>query len=326
MRWTPPANGNGNGLASFTFEVVDSKLGVRSATDQTPNTITFNVTAVNDAPVIVTGGGLPATSVEVAENATAVTAILASDPDNTPTYAISGADAGLFNVNSATGVVTFKSSVDFEAPRDAGGNNVYDITLLATDGALTDAQSLQVFVRNIEGNTIVGTKKANTVDAKHAIGSRAATGEEDWIDGKKGNDKLNGLGGNDTLIGGAGKDSLTGGAGRDRLDGGRDADRFVFSAKLDVGGIDTIVKFKHDEDKLALENKVFKAIGGLLSADEFYAKAGAVKAHDKSDHVIYNKASGDLYYDKDGKGGAAAVLFATLSNKPTLDHGDFLIV
>jgi Ca2+-binding RTX toxin-like protein len=123
------------------------------------------------------------------------------------------------------------------------------------------------------------------------------------------------------------RDSLTGGAGFDRLDGGRDADRFVFSAKLGVAGVDTIVKFMHDEDKLALENKVFKAIGGSLIADEFYAKAGATQAHDKSDRVIYNKTTGDVYYDKDGKGGDASVLILTISNHPgNFDHGDFVIV
>lgn len=77
----------------------------------------------------------------------------------------------------------------------APSDNVYNITLLATDGPLTDTQALQVFGRNVSGNTIIGTKKANAVDATHDIASRAATGEDDYIDGKKGNEKLNGLAG-----------------------------------------------------------------------------------------------------------------------------------
>ena len=49
--------------------------------------------------------------------------------------------------------------------------------------------------------------------------------------------------------------------------------------------------------------------------------------HDKSDQLVYNKTTGDLYYDKDGKGGAAAILFVTIANHPgSLDHGDFLII
>ncbi|HYD11759.1 MAG TPA: Ig-like domain-containing protein, partial [Allosphingosinicella sp.] len=49
----PASNGNGVGYSSFTFQVVDSGGTLNSGhdTDQTPNTITFDVTAVNDAPV-----------------------------------------------------------------------------------------------------------------------------------------------------------------------------------------------------------------------------------------------------------------------------------
>jgi Ca2+-binding RTX toxin-like protein len=321
LRWVPPANAYGSGLASFGFVVVDT--GLHAGIDPTPNTITFNVTSVNDPTVITSGGGQAAASVELNEDFLSVTTVTASDADNTPTYGISGADAFLFDINSTTGTLTFRNAPDFET----GGDNVYDLIVLATDGVITDTQALQIFVRNVAGHTIAGTKKNDTVDATHAIASKAATTEEDYIDGKKGNDKLNGLAGNDTLIGGAGKDTLTGGAGFDRLDGGTDGDRFVFSVKLDVAGIDIIVKFEHDKDKLALDDKVFKAIGSSLTSGEFYAKAGATQGHDKSDRIVYNKTTGDIYFDKDGKGGVAAIHFATLANHPgSLDHGDFVIV
>ncbi|MEO7221547.1 MAG: calcium-binding protein, partial [Devosia sp.] len=84
---------------------------------------------------------------------------------------------------------------------------------------------------------------------------------------------------------------------------------------------------KHDLDLIALDDAIFAAIGPALDAGEFHAKAGATKAHDADDRLIYNKTTGNLYYDADGKGGAAAVLFATLANKPPLlDVGDFAIV
>lgn len=53
---------------------------------------------------------------------------------------------------------------------------------------------------------------------------------------------------------------------------------------------------------------------------------GATRPHGKTDHIIYDTKSGKLYFDADSKGGAAAILFATLSNRPMLDAGDFLIV
>src|SRR6185312_381273 len=52
--FTPAANANGTGYASFTFQVQDdggtANGGV--ALDASPNTITLNVTPVNDAPVV----------------------------------------------------------------------------------------------------------------------------------------------------------------------------------------------------------------------------------------------------------------------------------
>ena len=55
-------------------------------------------------------------------------------PGTTLTYSISGADAALFNIDATTGVITFKSSPNYEAPGDAGGNNVYDVNVTASDG------------------------------------------------------------------------------------------------------------------------------------------------------------------------------------------------
>ena len=130
----------------------------------------------------------------------------------------------------------------------------------------------------------------------------------------------------DTLKGDGLGNWLTGGGGNDLLRGRGGADRFVFSAKLGAGNADTIADFKHDKDVLALDDKIFKAIGSTVTSGEFYAKAGAHRGHDKDDRVVYDKTTGDLYYDRDGKGGAAAILFATLKHAPTLDHGDFLIV
>jgi Ca2+-binding RTX toxin-like protein len=131
----------------------------------------------------------------------------------------------------------------------------------------------------------------------------------------------------DRLIGDSFGNWLTGGGGNDFLRGKGGNDRFVFSTKLNAGNADTIADFKHNADVLALDDRIFKAIGSALTSGEFYAKAGVRKGHDKDDRLVYNTTTGDLYYDKDGKGGTAAVLFATLSNHPTsLDYQDFLIV
>ncbi|WP_255992367.1 tandem-95 repeat protein, partial [Chitinolyticbacter albus] len=51
--YTPAANGNGMDYASFTFSVQDSAGGF----DAVPNTVSFNVTPVNDAPVLTDSNG-----------------------------------------------------------------------------------------------------------------------------------------------------------------------------------------------------------------------------------------------------------------------------
>src|SRR5207244_574688 len=83
---------------------------------------------------------------------TAVYTAAASDPDagTTLTYSISGgADAALFNIDSASGAVTFKTSPNFEAPTDSGANNVYDIIVKASDGSLFDTKAVAITVTNV---------------------------------------------------------------------------------------------------------------------------------------------------------------------------------
>ena len=74
-----------------------------------------------------------------------------------------------------------------------------------------------------------------------------------------------------------------------------------------------------------MENAVFAALKatGTLAESAFYAGAAA---HDASDRIIYNKATGALSYDADGKGGTAAVQFATLGSGLALTHADFMVV
>ena len=96
-------------------------------TNTATKAVAITVTNVNEAPTVTS-----AATASFAENASGtVYTVAATDPDagTTLTYSLSGADASLFNINATTGVVTFKSSPNYEAPTDAGGNNVYDINV-----------------------------------------------------------------------------------------------------------------------------------------------------------------------------------------------------
>lgn len=148
----------------------------------------------------------------------------------------------------------------------------------------------------------------------------------DVLIGDGNSNRLSGNGGADYIAGGDGRDTLAGGAGRDVLTGGEGGDAFLFNAKAGKGNADTIVDFTPGVDQIQLENTVFKALGKTFTPSEFYGAAGATKAHDKTDHIIYDTLTGRLYYDADGKGGSGGALIATLEGKPALSWDDFALV
>jgi Ca2+-binding RTX toxin-like protein len=153
---------------SLTLNVVDGAgVGLAPVGTALPS-IAITVTAQNDAPVITS-----AATANVAENSTGtVYQATASDPDGASsfTWSLSGADAARFAINSTTGAVRFLAAPNFEAPTDAGGNNVYDIVVRATNGtAVTQAVAITVTnVLEAPGLTGFGpavTFAENTVNA-----------------------------------------------------------------------------------------------------------------------------------------------------------------
>ncbi|MEZ4684353.1 MAG: cadherin domain-containing protein, partial [Caldilineaceae bacterium] len=106
--------------------------------------------AENSAPVITS-----AATANAAENQTAVATVTATDGDgDTLSYSITGgADSAKFSINSSTGVLTFVAAPDFEAPTDAGANNVYDVQVTVSDGnGGTDVQDIAVTVTDVAEN------------------------------------------------------------------------------------------------------------------------------------------------------------------------------
>lgn len=99
---------------------------------------------VTIAPAITSNGGQPTASVSVTEGASGVTTVQAGPG---ATYAITGgADAALFQVDASTGVLRFVNAPAYGSPLDAGADNVYDVSVTASDAFGSDTQALAVRV------------------------------------------------------------------------------------------------------------------------------------------------------------------------------------
>jgi Ca2+-binding RTX toxin-like protein len=89
---------------------------------------------------------------------------------------------------------------------------------------------------------------------------------------------------------------------------------------------DVIDDFTAGVDFIALENSIFKGIG----AENFSMKPAIFRvgkvAKDSNDHIIYDKAKGILYYDKDGTGAVAEVKFAKVDPHLNLHATDFFVI
>lgn len=110
----------------------------------------------SEPPVIAgpgTAPGADTSHISVNENQTDVTTFTA---DENATWAITGgADASHFSLDASTGVITFVTAPDHDAPIDADGNNTYVVEVSATDNSdNTSVQTLTVTVLGIDDPVI----------------------------------------------------------------------------------------------------------------------------------------------------------------------------
>jgi Ca2+-binding RTX toxin-like protein len=138
-----------------------------------------------------------------------------------------------------------------------------------------------------------------------------------------GNDKVRAGLGNDFIDGGTGNDTLNGGLGNDTLIGDAGNDRYIFNTKLDgLKNVDD-VSFNPGEDHFLIDNAVFTGLAnGPLSPDAF--KNLAMGAVDADDRILFD--DGKLYFDQDGSGAIAKVLFATVDAGVVLDATAFIVI
>jgi hypothetical protein len=140
--------------ANNVYDVIVSVSDGHGGSDS--QAIAAAVQNVNEFPPVITsdGGGTTA-SLSRPENSTAVTTVTSTDGDLTaPIYALSaGADQDDFQIDPTSGVLAFTVPPDFETPTDANADNVYEVTVEASDGSLSDNQAMTVTVTDVPGET-----------------------------------------------------------------------------------------------------------------------------------------------------------------------------
>lgn len=263
-------------------------------------TLHVTITNANEAPVITSGGGGTSASYTVAENSLVVATVAASDPDGEGlVYSIvGGADAARFTIDAGTGALRFASAPNFEGPGDAGGNNVYDVVVQASDGSFIDTQAIAISVTNVaDGQTITGTSAANV------------------LTGTTAEDTINGLGGNDTISGGLGRDLLTGGAGNDT---------FVFSSLSDsiVANPDLITDFGNGKDKINLSGIDART---NASGDQAFTWIGTSAFTGVAGQLRYYQAGGDTFVTGDVNGDAVGDFAISFDQLLSLSASSFVL-
>ena len=239
-----------------------------------------------------------------------------------------------FTLVNAPGSVPFQITGNHLITTTSLANSSTVLTIHASDG--TNSADIAVTVT-------VGTNGSSTVSLGPGIDLSYGVGGNDQITGNDGNDSLaggsnsdilNGSAGSDVLWGASGDDTLIGGLGSDIVTGGAGNDFFDFTkvgtdGDLSHYGIDQITDFSKvsgNTDHIRLDDALFAGVGtaGSPIAAAFKLDGSAVDANDK---IIYDQATGALYYDADGSGtGSAAVQFAQLNAGTVLTLSDFNII
>ncbi len=139
-------------------------------------------TPTSPIPAITSNGGGDTATININENETAVTTVVATSSEDINYTIDSRDDNDSFNLNTTTGVLTFKTAPDFEAPTDIGADNGYIVTVIATStSGAQDNQTINVNIIDISkassislsGSGIAENSATNTV-----VGTLSNNGED----------------------------------------------------------------------------------------------------------------------------------------------------
>tara|TARA_B100000989_G_scaffold210422_1_gene159620 strand:- start:340 stop:1308 length:969 start_codon:yes stop_codon:yes gene_type:complete len=131
-----PVNTSLAGSYTITYNVTDSSGNAAAE-------VTRTVNVVDATPPVITGSQ----NANVDENETGVGTYLANE---SVTWSLSGADSSKFSIDNNSGAIVFSSAPNYEAPTDSDSNNIYILTLTATDSSGNESSlNISVTVINV---------------------------------------------------------------------------------------------------------------------------------------------------------------------------------
>ena len=151
------------GKKTYSVTVTATDPSGKSAT----MAVTITITNVNEAPAVT----VITPTVYFVENANGPVATYgATDPDKDTVmwHLAAGSDSDAFSISSR-GVLTFQTPPDYENPADADTNNVYLVTVEASDELNTDDLAVTITVTDVDepplvpGQPVVSEKSASSV-------------------------------------------------------------------------------------------------------------------------------------------------------------------
>lgn len=227
--------------------------------------------------------------------------------------AIGSSIANVLTGNS--GINILNGMVGADTLRGLGGNDTYviDNALDVVDESAAGSGGLDRILSSVTVNLSNTAQILGSIERVELQGSANINGIgnllANGILGNSGVNNINGLGGSDTLTGGLGNDI------------------FQFSTALGTGAsgnVDTITDFTHLGDRMWLDNAIFSslALGALSATNLRIAGTGPL---DNNDYLIYNSATGGIYYDADANGFGTAVLFAQVTAGTVITAFDFYV-
>jgi Ca2+-binding RTX toxin-like protein len=333
------------GLKSFGstsgIEIVDGSQAagtVRLLGDWNANTLDFRSTSFVGGNVVIDGGD----GNDTIYGSNGADIIWGGRGDDTLNLG-AGSDTYRVSGNVAGGWSSFHGYDSYSDNGTSGTDTIQAIGTGDVDIGLKSFGSTSG-IEIVDGSQAAGTVRllgdwsANTLDFRNTtfvggnVAIDGADGDDliygssgaDAIFGGSGSDRRFGWAGDDVLTGGGSNDTLSGGLGSDTLIGGSGRDTFLFDSALSADAFDTIADFVVGTDAFALDHLVFKTLSvGTSLGDAFVAGAAAA---DSNDQVIYDSASGALYYDADGTGSGAQIQFAQVTAGLSLTGASFKVV